>query len=233
MAESENIKQSLTSLNIYDSEEGKLLSNSWMTGHQSELGTFKIYAPKDNYIHLYHLDKTILLPVYPDNINDKMNVSFKSSNPLLRSAPIYSYSDSGPRSVSFSFTLHRDLMYSVNSALAGSTETDYLEELINHLHAMAVPKYQSASKIVDPPIVAVRIADQIFIKGVVVGGVSVNYQLPLINFKGKTKYSMIEVSFSVEEFDSYDASIIAQLGSFRGYNKAFDSKLNGDTSRII
>ena len=53
----------------------------------------------DNYIYFYHLDQFIMLPLYADSVQDTMAVNFETSTPLSRSAPIYSYRNSGPRTV--------------------------------------------------------------------------------------------------------------------------------------
>lgn len=181
---------------------------------------YSIFAPKDNYIYMYHTQTFMILPVYPNDISDSMSANFSSSAPLLRSAPIYSYSGSGPRSVKFNFTLHRDLMNVVNENVSnipkGSDPIDYVDTMVKQLQAIAVPRYDSSSKMVDPPMVAVRIGDEIFVKGIVVGGISLNYMLPLMEINGQRKYSQIEVGFSVTEVDPYDATTIMQKGSFRG-----------------
>ena len=169
---------------------------------------------------MYHTQTFMILPVYPNDISDSMSANFSSSAPLLRSAPIYSYSGSGPRSVKFNFTLHRDLMNVVNENVSnipkGSDPIDYVDTMVKQLQAIAVPRYDSSSKMVDHPMVAVRIGDEIFVKGIVVGGISLNYMLPLMEINGQRKYSQIEVGFSVTEVDPYDATTIMQKGSFRG-----------------
>ena len=73
------------------------------------------YQMIDNYIYLYHTDTLIIVPAYSaDSISDTMQVNFTSTQPLSRSAPIYSYTGSGPRSLQVSFKLHRDMMDEIN-----------------------------------------------------------------------------------------------------------------------
>lgn len=181
---------------------------------------YSIFAPKDNYIYMYHTKTFMVLPVYPNDISDSISANFTSSTPLLRSAPIYAYSSSGPRTVKFNFTLHRDLMNVVNENTSniplGTEPIDYVDTMVKQLQAIAIPRYDASSKMVDPPMVAVRIGDEIFVKGVVVGGISLNYMLPLMEINGQRKYSQIEVGFTVSEVDPYDALTIMQKGSFRG-----------------
>ena len=68
----------------------------------------------ENYIYLYHLDTFVVLPTYPETITDTLNSTFAETSILARSAPIYSYSYSGPRSIQFTFSLHRDMMSQIN-----------------------------------------------------------------------------------------------------------------------
>ena len=166
---------------------------NWFEQYNTIANASKILAPKDNYIYFYHLDKALIIPVYPDNINDAMSANFNTSSPLLRSAPLYSYASSGPRDVSFTFILHRDLMHSVNRSLYSDNPeemVDYVDDLVKSLQASVVPKYNDSTKIINPPMVAVRIADEIFIKGVINGSVSLNYGLPLINFNNQKEINI-------------------------------------------
>ncbi len=64
-------------------------------------GVDRVFFPTANYIYLYHTGVGIVLPTWPDNMSDTTSVVFSQSVPLGRSAPIYSYSNSGPRSVMF------------------------------------------------------------------------------------------------------------------------------------
>ena len=104
-----------------------------------------------------------------------MNSQFNPQNALGRSAPIYTYANSGPRTVQVSLRLHRDIMDDVNimNGTARVEGEDYVDSLIKALQAIAVPKYNLSNKAVEPPLVAVRFADQIFIKGVVTSGITV------------------------------------------------------------
>ena len=171
--------------------------------------------PTENYIILHHINKVFLIPVDPDAITDSMSVSFAENMPLSRSAPIYSYQNSGPRSVQFQFTLHRDLVRELNPEMQIEGE-DPVDALITWLDAIVLPDYDSANKIVNPPLVSVKIRDEIYIKGVVTGNVGVTYGLPLINYgtadKALYKYAMVTISFGVNEITPYSASILPKVG---------------------
>ena len=159
--------------------------------------TFKMI---ENYIYLYHVDQFIVLPTFPDSIQDRISINFNKSTPMSRSAPIYSYSDSGPRSLQVQLDLHRDMMTQINygvSNVSVAIGDDYIDTLIKQIQAAALPSYAAASKMVDPPIVAVRFGDDIFIKGVVVDGVSVA-DLFLMYFEFLLKYLAYLPQFPLE-----------------------------------
>ena len=72
---------------------------------------------------------------------------------------------------------------------------------------------------VDPPMVAVRFGNDVFIKGVVDGSVSVTYNLPLLD---NNKYADVMVSFTVKEVEPYDAQTVLTAGSFRGIDTTLE-----------
>lgn len=184
----------------------------------------------ENYIYIYQLDKYLILPVWPEQVMDNLGSTFSETNILARTAPIFTYSNSGPRSVQFNFQLHRDLMYSLNrnntkflnvdqsefSPTVIKITDDYVDVLIKYLQAMALPSYAAntvSSKMVNPPMVAVRLGNEVFIKGVVRGDVSVTYSGPIDD---NLKYQVVSIGFNVLEVDPQDAESIAKQGSFRG-----------------
>ena len=224
----------------------------------------------DNYIYVYHTSTLIILPTFPETITDQVNTSYSPTNIMGRSAPIYSYSNSGPRTIDVSLKLHRDMMNEINTSSYSTSNVntgmmmfhndqeiqkklqrkDYVDIMIRELQAIAFPNYQTAEKMVNPPLVAVRFGDEIFCKGIVEGGVQVSYSGPIIanplyNEKGepeyekiilngieqnrrkvgKGKYALVDVSFRVHEIDPYSADIIAQVGSFRGIDRTLERNL--------
>lgn len=195
----------------------------------------KLLLETGNYIYLYHLDEIINLPTYPESITDTLQSNFAQTNALARSAPVFTYSNSGPRSITFQFNLHRDLMDEVNAhGLSNATTEvgeDYIDAMIRKIQAIALPKYVVASKSVIPPMVAVRIGagEDIFIKGVVQGGVTVGYSGPILS---NGQYAQVSIAFTVYEVDPYDAETVMELGSFRGITSAFKNGANyGEGSR--
>ena len=184
--------------------------------------------PLDNYIYICHLPSDlngtgtyIYLPQWPDQITDKIGSNFNQTNALARSAPVFSYQNSGPRTVDISVQLHRDMMDEANIGLSNITPEigdDYVDTIIKQLQAVALPNYHGESKEVQPPMVAVRFGEDVFIKGVVIGGVSVEYVKPLLT---NNKYAICNIAFTVYEVDPMDAVSIAKVGSFRNITKTF------------
>lgn len=173
-----------------------------------------------NYLYLYHTDEWVLIPVYPDQIQDAMPTTFQKTNALSRSAPVFSYSYSGPRTVQVALSLHRDMMNEENygkSNLKIEVGDDYIDTLIKRLQSISLPKYKASSKSVVPPMVAVRFGDEVFIKGIV-ENISVTYKKPILV---NEKYAQVDISFTVNEVDPYDADTVAQQGSFRGLTRTF------------
>lgn len=187
-------------------------SNVQTTQHLGHLLT-------NNYIYISHMEegyKYWRLPTEPDSITDQMGSTFTQTTALGRSAPIFTYTGSGPRSIQVTFNLHRDLMDDINlenlSPQLAEGE-DYVDSLIKALQAIALPKYTAVNNVVEPPIVAIRFGNEIFIRGIVDSGVTVTYEKPILN---NDRYARATVAFTVSEIDPYDAPTVFKNGSFRG-----------------
>ena len=178
-----------------------------------------------NYIYLYHTDKFIIIPEYPESITDNMTLTFNQTQALSRSAPVFTYAYSGPRSVTFNLELHRDMVNDLNIT-AGNTNLksnvvsqtdDYVDALIKELQSIALPRYNVNNRAVIPPRVAVRFGNELFISGVVTSNISCVYNKPILS---NGKYAKVSIGFTVSEYDPYDATLVSQLGSFRGITSA-------------
>jgi hypothetical protein len=73
-----------------------------------------------------------------------------------------------------------------------------------------------SNKAVEPPLVALRLSNEVFIKGVITSDINVIYGLPIIY---GNRYASVEVSFTITEVDPYDAATVFTNGSFRGVVK--------------
>ena len=172
-----------------------------------------------NYLYISHLDEEDqfwILPNTPDSISDSMSSSFGNTTALGRTAPVYTYSQSGPRNVQIDLKLHRDMLDDANAGIsnvkpeAGKT---YMEELIRALQSIALPKYNLSNKAIEPPLLALRIENQIFIKGVLNGQIGLSYSGPI---QSDGKFAVVGLSLNISEVDPYDATSVYKNGGFRG-----------------
>ena len=96
-----------------------------------------------------------------------MQSTFTPTTALGRTAPVYTFSNSGPRTVQIELPLHRDLMDDVNIGVSNSKlgeGEDYVDNLLRALQAIALPRYNLQNKAIEPPLVAIRISNEIFRK---------------------------------------------------------------------
>ena len=91
--------------------------------------------------------------------------------------------------------------------------------------SIAVPKFSATSKTITPPMIAIKFGRDVFIKGVVIGGVSIEYQKPIMT---DGRYARVILHFTVYETTPFDAESISQLGSYRGVTKMFRSGIFKD-----
>lgn len=189
----------------------------------------------ENYIYIYQLDKYCIIPTYPEQLIDTLGSTFAQTNALARTSPIYSYSYSGPRTVQITLQLHRDMLNGVNRSNtdfadnAVSLGDDYVDTLIRYLQAMALPSYKAqevSSKTVNPPLVAIRFGNTLFVKGIISGEVQVTWSGPLTR---DNKYQEAGITFRILEVDPQDAESIATWGSFRGLEAALTRGLHRKT----
>lgn len=180
----------------------------------------------DCYLYISHLDEEFKywqLPGYPDEVTDQMNSTFSDNTALGRSAPVYTFSNAGPRTINISLNFHRDMFEEMPSNVIPRDGEDRAESFIHALQAIAVPKYNLSNKAIEPPLVAVRLGREVFIKGIVSGGVRVTYGKPILV---NEKYATMKVDFTISEVDPYDATTVFQNGSFRGLTATLRQGMN-------
>lgn len=193
----------------------------------------KIFNMIDNYIYLYHTDTFIIIPAYPESFSDSLGVQFSPETPLMRSAPIFSYSSSGPRQIRVELKMHREMMYQINYGVSNANvnlNDDYVDTLIKEIQAAVLPTYSTVNKMVDPPLVAIRFGNDIFCKGVITGDVSTTYDLPVLQ---NGKYAQVGFSFTMLEVDPYDANLVSKVGSFRGLDTSLERRLWKAAGRLF
>ena len=182
----------------------------------------------DCYIYISHLDlpeeyKYWQLPGYPNEVTDNMPSEFAANTALGRSAPVYTFSSSGPRTIQISLDFHRDMFEEMSTNVTPRDGEDKAESFIHALQAIAVPKYNLSNKAIEPPLVAVRLGREVFIKGVVTSGINVTFGKPILV---NEKYATMKISFTISEVDPYDSTTVFKNGSFRGLTATLRSGMN-------
>lgn len=176
----------------------------------------------ENYIYMYHLQEFIVLPSFIDSVQENFQINWSTTNILGRSAPIYSFQNAGPRTLQVTFTLHRDMMWQINHGVSTAQLAlgdDYVDTLIKDLQACVLPDYDSTSKAVNPPVIAMRIGNDIFIKGIITGNLGYTWMYPILE---NGKYSNLSISFTISEIDPYDARLVRRVGSYRNVSTDLD-----------
>lgn len=184
-----------------------------------------------NYIYINYGPETVgeyfLIPSWPDQIRDSQSPMFAKTNALSRSAPVFAYSYTEDRTVNMTIKLHRDMFDQINfegSNVSPYLDEDYVETFIRKLQAIAVPKYNTNARAVQPPSVACRIGNELFIKGVVTGTIKTSYEAPILD---NGHYANVSCEFTISETSPYDAETIMNEGSFRGFNRTFRNTFLG------
>lgn len=163
----------------------------------------------NNYIHNHSTGATYYLP-YPDTLNDSMAVSYTPVTILSRSAPVYVWTNSGPRTVSVEFNLHRDM--DNDSVIIGLTKRQFtVNKFLDEIQSLSLPSY-SNSGVITAPQISMRIGSKCFITGVLTSAPQVNYNKPL-NKDGE--YQQATVSLAISEVGAYDADIVRSVGNYR------------------
>lgn len=183
----------------------------------------------DNYIYISHLDEGFQfwkLPAWPDTVSDSMSSTFNPTSALGRTAPVFTFSDAGPRIVSIDLFLHRDMMDDINTGISNSKlgeGEDYVDNLLKALQSIALPRYNLQNKAIEPPMVALRLGNEIFIKGIVSQAISVTYKKPILS---NGKYAIAELNLTISEVDPYDATTVYKNGGFRGVVRSLKKGMN-------
>lgn len=136
-------------------------------------------------INLLTNDK-IVVDLIPEEVSDATQGQYDEVVPRGRSNPIYGYSTSGPRTVSFTVQLHDDYCPGNHGSIVN---------YVNRLRALAYPAYNGGS--ISSPKCLVRVGDMINFTGVC-KEVSVTWKKPYRD----GFYLNAEVSLSFDEVQS-------------------------------
>lgn len=161
-----------------------------------------------SYLYIYHLKKEWYLPVLPQGITNSLPISFSPTPIPLSSAPLQTFSSAGPRTVSITLKMHRK-MFELEDKKNGAKK---MEELINDISALALPKYTSASKLVVPPTVLYRAGNEVCIRGIVSGNVSITTSGA---WQRDGKLSEIDIQFTIVEVEAFSAEYAQNHGVLR------------------
>lgn len=165
----------------------------------------------ENFLYLHHLDLLVWIPTYAEEIDISQKASFSQSKPLGAPNDIYSFGGSGPRTVRRSLLLDRDMMQIMGAeGLVGTG--DPIETLIRAMECTCVARYADARKMIDPPLVTYKEANEVTITGVVLGGVNIKAYGGWKDGRKRT-YSM---ELNISEIEQYDAQTIMAIGQYRG-----------------
>lgn len=132
----------------------------------------------------------VYFPCYPETFNDSRQANYSTQNPIGRSEPFQIYQNSGPRVVSVSFRMHREMYRDVT----------YIDKIVATVFACTYPLNNGNGHIT--PRVTLTIGDNCSIVGVIDSTVSADWGetiLDLGNPNSGGKYSTVTLSFSVTE----------------------------------
>ena len=167
-----------------------------------------------NYIIAHHLDdKVYRIPMYPTEVSDTLNSIYQETQIIARSAPLQSWISSGPRTLSFSIEVHRDLDYDglTQEQINNGITLGDINKLIDEYQALTLPNYSSPMLVI-PPKITIRIGTKLRITGI--PDISYVNKLP-VDKEGV--YQAGVFTFSVKEIEPYEAkSVESSLHNARG-----------------
>lgn len=140
------------------------------------------------------------MPCYPDSVSDSTDVSYNTSSILGRSEPYTTYNNSGPRSINFTFNMHREMT---------GNEAE-IEKIVRYIESAVYPNYNSN---VAPIKVQVYIGKTIYISGIMTSETT-DWSGPIDD---TDKYNLVNVSFTVQETtgNPKSASYVQSYGGYR------------------
>lgn len=159
--------------------------------------------------------KQYTLPVTPGSFTLGSSTNFAEQNMLGRGHPLSAYVNSGARSFSFSFTIHRDMWGSdkISGSQSSGGSSVSLDTLLVHLQKMTLPEYKSGTII--PPVTRLCFGDFIF-KGYVTS-LTIS---PVENASlRKGKYSAYNISVSMTSIRNKNSPNASNTGSFYDFDK--------------
>lgn len=175
------------------------------------------YVSGKCYVKISHkggTDTILELPCYPDELQESTSANWSEQNIVGRSSPIAAYTGTGYRTISFSFTLHREMYCNDSDSNDSSSKID---KILAKLRKSVYPRY--ISKGLTPPITTFRFGE--FVARGYVTSIGYNWKKPIIN----DKYQVCDVSISM---NAYADKIISAggLSSTSPLNPFYDTKVS-------
>jgi len=156
-----------------------------------------------------------VLPVTPGSFSLGLSANFSEQNMLGRGHPLSAYINSGSRSLSFSFSIHRDMFGSgkIAGAYVAGDSSFALDSILVDLQKMTLPSYNAGTII--PPITRFSFGEFMF-KGYVTSlNISPDEKASIRN----GKYSAYNISVSMVSIRNEDSPSAGRKGSFYNFDE--------------
>lgn len=124
----------------------------------------------------------VYFPCMPQSFSDSRTASYTSQNPLGRSEPFQIYENSGPRTVSVSFRMHKEMLH-----------VTPIEDVVTAVQSATYPIAWNGTI---PPKVTLVIGNSCVITGIIAGGVETTWSETIDK---NWKYNSVDLSFTVTE----------------------------------
>lgn len=131
----------------------------------------------------------LTMPCYPTSLSDSVQADYSSQTVPYRTEPYLNYSNSGPRTVSVAFNLHREMTNASLDSLRGDNSD--IDTIINTIQAAAYPTTGDSNAIRS----TLRVGSHLYIDGIITGGITTSYSGPIID----GKYNVCDISFTITE----------------------------------
>lgn len=173
------ITQDLYAIPTYTRSFSKGSSSAYTNPSNVDLS---IANPFNCTLNVYHggsLSKSLVIPVYPNEVSENNSVSFSPTSVLNRSVAYQTYSTSG-RTLSFDLDLHEEIVaHNIKDKSNLDAVYNYIHYFVSVVQSAAYPNYLEHGY-TDPPEISVSIGDQFYIRGIL-DSCSTNWKAPIID----------------------------------------------------
>lgn len=137
-------------------------------------------------VHQFDDTKRYYIPTYPEEINDTLSVNWSDTSIVNRKSPIPSFISTGYRSVSFTITIHREMLSN-----SDKNHRTTINSLFRAIESCVYPNYTSGN--IKVPLVTFSFGE-FKVKGII-RSVSKIRKKPIVN----DKYSLFDISVLIDE----------------------------------